>query len=60
MHPSEVCTNLQEEQKFLQQRVESLQKELEVFAERSKEEVQQLRAELNGTQEVRLACLLWL
>ena len=58
MHPSEVCTNLQEEQKFLQQRVESLQKELEVFAERSKEEVQQLRAELNGTQEVRLACLL--
>ena len=48
---------MQEEQKFLQQRVESLQKELEVFAERSKEEVQQLRTELNSTQEVLVAFL---
>lgn len=47
----ELCT-MQEEQKFLQQRVECLQKELEVFAERSKQEVEQLRAELNSTQQV--------
>ena len=48
---------MQEEQKFLQQRVESLQKELEVFAERSKEEVQQLRTELSGTQRVHITIL---
>ena len=42
----------QEEQKFLQQRVETLQKELEMYAERSRHEVEQLRSELNSTQEV--------
>ena len=44
---------VQEEQKFLQQRVETLQKELEMYAERSRHEVEQLRSELNSTQEVR-------
>lgn len=43
---------MQEEQKFLQQRVETLQKELEMYAERSRHEVEQLRSELNSTQEV--------
>ena len=43
---------VQEEQKFLQQRVETLQKELEMYAERSRHEVEQLRSELNSTQEV--------
>lgn len=43
---------MQEEQKFLQQRVETLQKELEMYAERSKHEVEQLKSELNSTQEV--------
>ena len=47
-----VAVCLQEEQKFLQQRVESLQKELEIYAERSRHEMDQLRSELNSTQEV--------
>lgn len=45
---------LQEEQKFLQQRVESLQKELEIYSERSRHELEQLKSELNSTQEVRI------
>ena len=49
-----VC--MQEEQKFLQQRVETLQKELEMYAERSRHEVEQLRSELNSTQEVSANC----
>jgi len=49
---------LQEEQKFLQQRVETLQKELEVYADRSRHEMEQLKAELNSTQEVSKSALL--
>ena len=47
-----VIAEVQEEQKFLQQRVETLQKELEMYAERSRHEVEQLKSELNSTQEV--------
>ena len=43
---------LQEDQKFLSQRVEGLQAELEVFAERSRQESAQLTSELQGTQQV--------
>ncbi len=53
---------IQEEQKFLQQRVETLQKELEIFADRSRHDMEQLKAELNSTQEVNISLvfdLLW-
>lgn len=53
---------IQEEQKFLQQRVETLQKELEIFADRSRHDMEQLKAELNSTQEVQfflVSALLW-
>ena len=46
------CVWLQEDQKFLSQRVEGLQGELEVFAERSRQESVQLTMELQGTQQV--------
>jgi len=32
--------------------VETLQKELEIFADRSRHDMEQLKAELNSTQEV--------
>ena len=48
------CVWFQEDQKFLSQRVEGLQAELEVFAERSRQESAQLTIELQGTQQVGL------
>ena len=47
-----LCGTVQEEHKFLQQRVEALQAELEVFAERSRLEQERLSAELSTTQRV--------
>ncbi|KAL3151849.1 hypothetical protein ABBQ38_012814 [Trebouxia sp. C0009 RCD-2024] len=49
--PADHWESQQEEQKFLQQRVETLQKELEMFAERSRSQTEQLKAELDSTQE---------
>ncbi|KAL0048004.1 hypothetical protein WJX82_005489 [Trebouxia sp. C0006] len=49
--PADHWESQQEEQKFLQQRVETLQKELEIFADRSRHDMEQLKAELNSTQE---------